>query len=94
MRYLTYAYNRHDMAAMRKVTTPVARQALVEMYGEAVNLRLDRCVRRPAGDYDCTFTHDYPRALGRKPTEHGQALFTVAPARNPGWYMTVLEECG
>jgi len=94
MRYLARAYNTHDMVALRHVTTPSARQALLDMRVEAVNLRLDGCERQPAGDYLCTFTHDYPRAMHRKPTEHGASTFLVAPALRPGWYMTVLEGCG
>jgi hypothetical protein len=94
MRYLAAAYNSHDAARLRTVTTPRARQALLEMRGEAVNLQLKDCGPQPAGDYICSFTHDYPRALGKKPTDHGAATFTVGPAIKQGWYMTVLESCG
>ena len=95
MRYLAQAYNGNDGAGLRKVTTPSARLALEGMRSEAVNLRLDRCARQPAGDYVCTFTHDYPVTPGqKKPNGHGSATFTVGPATAPGWYMTVLESCG
>jgi hypothetical protein len=94
MRYLASAYNRHDVAALRRVTTPSAREALLEMRSEAVNLRLQTCDRQPEGDYICTFAHDYPRALHKKASEHGSATFLVGPATKPGWYMTVLQECG
>ena len=94
MRYLASAFNRGDTADLRRVTTPSARQALQEMHGEAVNLRLGRCTHQPAGDYLCSFVHDYPRALHKPRTARGAATFTVGPADKPGWYMTVLESCG
>ena len=94
MRFLASAFNRGDTADLRRVTTPSAREALQEMHGEAVNLRLGRCTRQPAGDYRCTFVHDYPRALRKPAAAHGAATFTVGPADKPGWYMTVLESCG
>jgi hypothetical protein len=93
MRYLTAAYNRGDLAALRKVTTASARGALLDMRKEAVNLRLDSCSKRlNAGDYDCYFDHDYPASLHR--SGHGHATFLAAPATRPGWYMTVLIGCG
>jgi hypothetical protein len=92
MRYLAVAYNHHDLAALRKVTNASARTALVAMYQEAVNLQLDGCSRRDSGDYVCTFRHDYPQLLHR--SGHGQATFLAAPADKPGWYMTVLIDCG
>jgi hypothetical protein len=48
--------------------------------------------RNQAGDYTCTFVHDYPRRLHK--TGHGTATFVVGPAREHGWYMTVFEGCG
>jgi hypothetical protein len=94
MRYLAVAYNTHDAAALRTVTTPSARDALEAMRSEAVNLQLRRCAKQPAGDYQCDFTHDYPAALHKSRSAHGAATFTVGPAVKPGWYMTVLESCG
>jgi hypothetical protein len=94
MRYLAAAYNRHDARALRSVTTPIARQALLDMRAEAVGLRLGHCEHQPAGDYLCWFVHDYPRALGKPATAHGEAIFTAAPATKQGWYMTVLLSCG
>jgi hypothetical protein len=93
MRYLAAAWNRHDIVAMKHVTTPDGRAALMGMYAEAVNLRLDYCVARAGqGDYDCHFIHDYPPRLHK--TGHGEAEFLAGPARNPGWYMTVFVGCG
>jgi hypothetical protein len=93
MRYLAVAWNRHDVAAMKQVTTPEGRAALTQMYDEAVNLRLDYCQARAGqGDYDCHFVHDYPARLHKK--GEGHAEFIAGPARNPGWYMTVFVGCG
>lgn len=93
MRYLAAAWNRKDLAAMKRVTTPAGRTALLDMYDEAVNLRLDYCQARSGqGDYDCHFVHDYPAKMHKK--GEGQAEFLAGPARNPGWYMTVFLGCG
>jgi hypothetical protein len=93
MRFLVTAYNHHDLAALKKVTTASARQALEEMRAQATDLRLRSCAFRPyQGDYECTFSHGFPAAFHR--TDRGHATFTVAPADRPGWYMTVLEDCG
>ena len=94
MRYLASAYNRHDARALRSVTTPIGRDSLLEMRSEAVNLRLTKCEHQPAGDYLCWFVHDYPRAMKKPASAHGEAVFTVAPAVKQGWYMTVLLSCG
>ena len=96
MRYLTDAYNRNDLASLRKVTTPSTRQALDAMRAEAVNLRLVGCDKQPAGDYLCHFAHDYPASLppAQRDGTTGHAEFVVGPATKQGWYMTVLESCG
>src|SRR3954470_9303964 len=60
MRYLARAWNRHDLASLRHVTDPMARDALEAMRSEAVNLRLSYCVKQKAGDYECYFKHDFP----------------------------------
>jgi hypothetical protein len=90
MRYLAVAYNRSDVAALKKVTNASAREALIEMRSGAVNLQLEKCSRRTTGDYLCDFRHDFPQRLrhGR-----GHATFLAAPADRPGWYMTVLIDC-
>ena len=92
MRYLAAAYNRDDLPALKKVTNASARTALLAMRQEATNLALTSCSRRPSGDYVCQFRHDYPSHLNR--SGHGHATFLAAPASKPGWYMTVLIDCG
>jgi hypothetical protein len=97
MRYLAVAWNAKDLTSLKHVTDPSARVELDDMHSVAVNLRLDRCERNPAGDYTCYFDHDYPAhasttmAMG-DPME-GHAVFLVGPADDPGWYMTVFESC-
>ena len=58
------------------------------------HLLFDYCTHNPAGDYTCYFTHDivasaspttYPNPKNYPP---GEAVFTVAPASVPGWYLT------
>jgi hypothetical protein len=93
MRYLAGAYNRNDLAALMHVTTPAARHNLLAMRADASDLRLVGCTANPGrGDYLCGFTHGYPAAAHQ--ACRGQAHFTVAPADRPGWYMTVLNDCG
>jgi hypothetical protein len=91
MRYLAAAYNRNDLPALKKVTTPTSRGALIDLRQEASDLQLTGCSRRPIGDYLCSFRHDFPAYRHR--SGHGQATFLAAPADKPGWYMTVLEDC-
>ena len=97
MRYLADAWNRDDIVSLKHVTDPSARAQLAAMHDVAVNLRLDHCDKRVAeGDYECTFTHDFPpNASTTVPMEddHGTAAFIVGPADKPGWYMTVFEYC-
>jgi hypothetical protein len=92
MRYLTVAYNRNDLAALKHVTTPEARNNLLFMRPNADNLRLVGCtVNAGRGDYLCGFTHGFPAASHQAGTGH--AHFTAAPADKVGWYMTVLNDC-
>jgi hypothetical protein len=91
MRYLTAAYNRNDLRALKRVTSPPARAALLELRQEATNLQLTGCSPQPRGDYVCSFRHDFPEHRHR--VGHGQATFLAAPADKPGWYMTVLLDC-
>jgi hypothetical protein len=92
MRYLAVAYNRNDLAALKHVTTPEARNNLLFMRPNADNLQLVGCTANAArGDYLCGFTHGFPAAMHHSGT--GQAHFTVAPADRVGWYMTVLNDC-
>lgn len=90
MRYLTAAYNHHEATKLHYVTTPQSYRELMGMRSGAVNLRLRSCtLNKGRGDYTCNFIHDYPHKSG-----HGASTFLVAPARNPGWYMYALLDCG
>jgi hypothetical protein len=92
MGYLAAAYNRNDLAALKHVTTPEARNNLLFMRPTADNLRLVGCaVNTGRGDYLCGFTHGFPAATHQAGTGH--AHFTAAPADKVGWYMTVLNDC-
>lgn len=94
MTYLAAAWNRNDLVSLKHVTDPNARDALDAMHSEATDLRLDHCApRKGLGDYECYFTHDFPKGYKSK-TGHGTAEFTVGPARRSGWYMTVFVDCG
>lgn len=90
MGFLVSAYNAHDDGALKHVTTPDARTNLVGMRPYAPALRLKSCTRLDSGAYDCEFTH----TLADKGGWSGYASFRVAPAAKPGWYMTVLLDCG
>jgi hypothetical protein len=92
MRYLASAYNRNDLAALKHVTTPEARNNLLFMRPNADNLQLVGCTANTGrGDYLCGFTHDFPATMHLSGTGH--AHFTAAPADKVGWYMTVLNDC-
>jgi hypothetical protein len=92
MRYLAVAYNRNDLAALKHVTTPEARNNLLFMRPNADNLQLVGCTANTGrGDYLCGFTHGFPAATHHAGTGH--AHFTAAPADKVGWYMTVLNDC-
>jgi hypothetical protein len=93
MRFLARAYNAHDDAALKVVTTPETRDALADMHPTAPDLALLWCTfQQHRGDYECTFSHGFPASAHR--SGRGRATFTVAPAAKPGWYMTVMESCG
>jgi hypothetical protein len=94
MTYLAAAWNARDDVALGHVTNPAARTALNAMHDEAVNLRLDHCDRRTQGDYLCYFNHDFSSKISAGTMSGGHAIFVVAPALTPGWYMTVLQSCG
>jgi hypothetical protein len=92
MGYLASAYNRNDLAALKHVTTPQARNNLLFMRPTADNLQLVGCTANAArGDYLCGFSHGFPAATHQSGTGH--AHFTAAPADKVGWYMTVLNDC-
>ena len=93
MTYLAAAFNSGNDAALHTVTTPSAFDQLTQMHSEAVNLQLQNCtVDAGHGDYLCYFSHDYPASLHQ--AGHGASTILVAPAKNPGWYMYTLVECG
>ncbi|HVT65564.1 MAG TPA: hypothetical protein VHD81_10455 [Mycobacteriales bacterium] len=99
MRYAAAAWNAHDVADLRHVTDPAARAGLHTMRPEAIRLSLTRCTHQPAGDYYCSFTHEYPNANVERHEETdgdgiGHAYFVAAPADGPGWYMTGFGGCG
>lgn len=97
MRYLADAWNRNDIVSLKHVTDPDARQALVDMYSEARDLKLDHCTfTKERGDYECFFLHGFPKGYQTEVpgAMYGTAEFTVGPARKPGWYMTFFVDCG
>jgi hypothetical protein len=92
MGYLASAYNRNDLAALKHLTTPEARNNLLFMRPNADHLQLVGCTANAGrGDYLCGFTHGFPAATHQAGTGH--AHFTAAPADKVGWYMTVLNDC-
>jgi hypothetical protein len=100
MTYLTAAWNSNNVRELDYVTDPAGREQMNSMASLMVNLRFDSCTQNPAGDYTCYFTHDiakstssttYPNPNNYPP---GEAVFTVAPAAGPGWYLTEVEHCG
>jgi hypothetical protein len=98
MTYLAAAWNTNNMANLKHVTQGAARQLLLGMHHEAVNLKLKSCAPREGGkgDYLCTFTHDYPKWVSAKDRRAtgGQAQFIAAPSSSVGWYMFAYESCG
>lgn len=100
MTYLAAAWNADDVQELDYVTDPAGRQQLDSMSTLMENLKLKYCTQNPAGDYTCYFSHDitpstspttYPNPQGFPP---GEAVFTVAPAATPGWYLTNVIHCG
>jgi hypothetical protein len=93
MRYLAAAFNAKNIVDLDHVTNPAARTQLNDMHSMATNLKLDYCNRRPEGDYQCTFSHEYPSSDTTRGPDPGHAVFLVGPASTPGWYMTVYVSC-
>jgi hypothetical protein len=100
MGYLASAWNAGDVQNIDYVTNPAGRAQMDSMAAQMVNLRFDHCSPNPTGDYTCFFTHDvapstsattYPNPMNYPP---GEAVFTVAPAATPGWYLTEVIHCG
>jgi hypothetical protein len=98
MTCLATAWNANNMADLKHVTQGTARELLLAMHREAVNLRLDSCALRKGGngDYLCTFSHDYPTWFPVKDRKGhtGEAQFIAAPSSSVGWYMYAYESCG
>lgn len=100
MTYLAGAWDHDNVQEIDYVTDPAGRAQMDSMASRMVNLRFKYCTKNPAGDYTCYFTHDitrstspttYPNPYGYPP---GEAVFTVAPAARPGWYLTEVIHCG
>jgi hypothetical protein len=100
MSYLASAWNADNVQELDYVTNPAGRAQMDSMAALMVNLQFKYCTQNPAGDDTCYFTHDvapttsattYPNP-GNFPA--GEAVFTVAPAQTPGWYLTNVIHCG
>ena len=100
MAYLAHAWNSGNVQEVDYVTDPAGRDQMNSMAAQMVNLQFKSCTANPAGDYTCYFMHDiaptvsgttYPNPNNYPP---GEAVFTVAPASTPGWYLTEVEHCG
>jgi hypothetical protein len=100
MVYLAAAWNSANVQEVDYVTDPAGRQQMDSMAAQMVHLQFNHCSRNPAGDFTCYFTHDiaesnssttYPNPMNYAP---GEAVFTVAPATTPGWYLTEVIHCG
>jgi hypothetical protein len=100
MVYLASAWNTHNVEEVDYVTNSAGRQEMDSMASLMVNLQFKNCTLNPAGDYTCYFSHDiirptspttYPNPNNYPP---GEAVFTVAPAQIPGWYLTNVLRCG
>jgi hypothetical protein len=93
MRSMAAAFNRHDLTALRWVTTPESRQELFDMWPQQVHLRLSSCEREIDGTYTCSFPHDPPKGM-KVPPGGVVATMVVAPADLPGWYLGGIVTCG
>ena len=100
MVYLADAWNADNVQEIDYVTNPAGRQQLDSMATQMPNLHFKDCTENSAGDYTCYFSHDvvpstsattFPNPGGYPP---GEAVFTVAPAAAPGWYLTYVIHCG
>jgi hypothetical protein len=100
MVYLSAAWNSGNVQELDYVTDPAGREQIDSMAAQMVNLQFKSCSANPTGDYTCYFNHDiapstssttYPNPGDYPP---GEAVFTVAPAATPGWYLTEVIHCG
>ncbi len=100
MAYLADAWNGHDVQEIDYVTDPAGRAQMDSMAAQMPHLTFKSCTQNPAGDDTCYFTHDIVPSTS--PTTYpdpggypaGEAVFTVAPAEQPGWYLTNVIHCG
>ena len=100
MSYLANAWNSGNVQEIDYVTDPAGRQQMDSMAALMVNLRFESCTENPAGDDTCYFSHNITPSAS--PTTYpnpqdypaGEAVFTVAPAAGPGWYLTDVIHCG
>ncbi len=100
MHYLAAAWNTDNVQELDYVTDPAGRQQMNLMGTQMQNLQFKSCAANPTGDFTCYFSHDispsdtsttYPNPMNYPP---GEAVFTVAPATTPGWYLTEVIHCG
>jgi hypothetical protein len=100
MTYLAQAWNTGNVQEIDYVTNPAGRAQMDSMASLMINLQFKSCSQNPAGDYTCYFTHNiapstspttFPNPMNYPP---GEAVFTVAPAEAPGWYLTNVIHCG
>lgn len=101
MVYLAAAWDKGDQQEVDYVTDPNGRTEMDAMAPQMNNLQFKSCTpNQGAGDYTCYFMHDiapstspttYPNPNNYPP---GEAVFTVAPAARPGWYLTQVLHCG
>jgi hypothetical protein len=84
MGYLASAYNRNDLAALKHVTTPEARNNPLFMRPNADNLRLVGCTANTGlGDFLCGFTHGL-RQLPITPAPATRISLPRPPSRSAG----------
>jgi hypothetical protein len=100
MDYLAAAWNSNNVKELDYVTDPAGRQEMDAMAAQMVNLQFEYCTSNPTGDFTCFFNHDiapsdssttYPNPQNYPA---GEAVFTVAPATTPGFYLTQVIHCG
>lgn len=92
-RYLAAAYNANDFAALKRITTPHAREHLKSMREWAFDLVFTSCAGQKDGTYYCSFRHSMKKDDGTLDTD-GWAGTLVAPGRRTGWYASGEVDCG
>jgi len=95
MRYLAKAWNCRDLAAVRHLTNPDSRNQMLAMATPTSRLSFSSCERFGTPGWrtwECTFDDVYPAGTTDTERELHQ-IFTVKPARGPGFYVAV-DTCG